>query len=363
MDTLTSSLQTKIKVMESTLKQTKSMLHYQEVKSSNINSVLRSRLIEKDAIIKQIRRDCDRQIAGIISHLFYLEGQLRKEQKEIIVTLTEKDTLIDEQQQKIISLHETNNNLVIKLNSLHSRIGSNGTLSEPKIGDEIIGDYNGGKPKEKNAKKSRFNSMRDKLRKHKSSLELSTNYAEHKEFLYCSEENLNMPENVNLHNKRHQMRRDRCKSFAGYPIDLQELAALQSSPDEEVSGGILSNGIDHDPNSNSEENDKLHSLPVNGFHEPGSPTAYKTKDRQRSISSIKAPILEEPDQDSPDLNQNTDISQHTTIITETNPFKSLKTILKRKGSKLKGKKRSVSLPQTSNQEYIKQLSLRKKDKT
>lgn len=89
------------------------------------------------------------------------------------------------------------------------------------------------------------------------------------------------------------------------------------------------------------------------------------KNRPHSLSSVDLLSIEQQAKHSPSVNRGTEhlIEQvtppsspsSTQTKTELTPFQTFKTMFRRKGSKNKGKKRSVSLSQTTNKEYSEAL--------
>ncbi|XP_061163754.1 probable serine/threonine-protein kinase kinX [Saccostrea echinata] len=320
----------------------------------------------------------DRQMGEVLAHLLFLEGQLKKDKTHIKHLLKQKDDIIQKQKLDIEDLKNTNQRLIEAVREHYSRKGKNGLSREHH--DTIQGadaEVPGSpKVKEKVKNKGAFGSMKDILWKHRSSLDLSEAGMEIQGNLkkgrqYSSQENLF---SLGRKNKEARENRDKkCKSIAGYPdhsldylipeeSELRDISLHGSNSSitkNQRSGRNVSWGSDNcDVNISYDDSGHLMATSPSQMMSAGSMPALNknsnlelvTKDRPHSISSIES-LSRENCSSIPGTPKMEEKVPHTVSQESSNPFKNLKTILKRKGSKNKNKKRTVSLSQSAKPEY------------
>ncbi|XP_062571849.1 uncharacterized protein LOC134233808 isoform X2 [Saccostrea cucullata] len=324
------------------------------------------------------RCQSDRQMGEVLAHLLFLEGQLKKDKTHIKHLIKQKDDIIQKQTLEIEDLKNTNQRLIEAVREHYSRKGKNGLSKEHQ--DNIQGadaEVPGSpKVKEKVKNKGAFGSMKDILWKHRSSLDLSEAGMEIQGNLkkgrqYSSQENLF---SLGRKNKEARENRDKkCKSIAGYPdhsldylipeeSELRDISLHGSNSSitkNQRSGRNVSWGSDNcDVNISYDDSGHLMAISPSQMMSAGSMPALNknsnlelvTKDRPHSISSIES-LSRENCSSVPSTPKMEEKVPHTVSQESSNPFKNLKTILKRKGSKNKNKKRTVSLSQNPKPEY------------
>ena len=342
-----------------------SSLVLQQAKSNSLNSSLQMQLKRNQEVLKNERIQADRRLGEVLAHLLFLEGQLKKEQKQVHIVMQQKDKLIKTQEEKIDVLTQTNERLVQAVREAYARKGKNGTIigtldscSNESLKENIKG-------KESKLHKGKFGSLRDRFW-HKSSIDLSepeSNMKKLRNRMFSSHENLSA---IGLQKK--EFNRDKkCRSIAGYPEcsdffpeipEGNELKGDHSSTNQQsllYENGRDLNGDDDDggkkfgdlPFQNYDNRTgimtSVGSMPILSQRDTNADLS-PTKERPHSMSSMES--LTSP-------STNTDSSPSSKSPqpnTESNRFKNLKTILKRKGSKSKKNKRSVSISQSPAQE-------------
>lgn len=347
-----------------------SSLVLQQAKSNSLNTSLQLQLKRNQEVLKNERVHADRRLGEVLAHLLFLEGQLKKEQKHVQMIMKQKDDIIKAQQDKIEMLTQTNQRLVQAVREAYARKGKNGTVMgmSDSCSNESLKE-NKGKEKDKNSKtphKGRFGSMRERLWHHKSSVDLSepeSNIKKLRNRMFSSHENLSA-----LNKKEFNQNRDKkCRSIAGYPEcsdffpEIPEGIELKVdnsySPDD---SGSYENGLDS--NGDDEDCAKSSDLPFQTYRDGTGPMTSvgsmpilsqrdtntdlsPAKERPHSMSSMES--LTSPP---PKIETSKPSKETPSPSSESNPFKNLKTILKRKGSKSKKNKRSVSISQSPAQE-------------
>ncbi|XP_022252501.1 uncharacterized protein LOC111088032 [Limulus polyphemus] len=89
-------LKLKLAVMETVLKDTIALMKQQSLKANQAVFSLRTQLKEQNELIFSLRCERGCILKKLISSLLFIEGEFRKEQKEILDQLYEKDRLIQE---------------------------------------------------------------------------------------------------------------------------------------------------------------------------------------------------------------------------------------------------------------------------
>ncbi|KAL5011728.1 hypothetical protein ScPMuIL_010279 [Solemya velum] len=388
-----------VEVLKRQLKDATSAIHTAQSRLSNqqlyMNQTimtLKVKLKKSQETIKAQRMQSDRQMGQVLAHLLFLEGQLKREQRDIRIILQEKNQIIQQQQEEIVTLTEKNDKLLSAINDLYTKKKSNGFNEnifnfDSETVEEIKNE------KDKSGGRRRLSSMRERLWRHKSNLELNSHHrhALHNGSTYGSEENIMLSSGG-----RSEEDRERCMSVPEYPLDVTDIT-LQEMPDEmensdsctqKLNGHILEEdgetfqatpgNIDVSPSVLSEPQILLSvaSMPSISMIETSGYNGSPGKNRPHSLSSVdlikfqhvcvnSSPVsvahstsdesggsLSSPI--SPNLSVSPTNIPSPSVISpsqESNPFKSFKTMLKRKGSKIKGKKRSVSLQQSTKPEY------------
>ncbi|XP_071097721.1 uncharacterized protein [Haliotis cracherodii] len=367
------ALQKEVTSSRDAMHRTQACFHQHQAKANFLTTSLQAQLRHKDQELRRHALKQERQVEKIVAHLLFLEGQIRKDQKNVVNVLLEKDKKIKSQQTEIEDLRDKNNKLIAALKELHMPPGTNGITPEKHYEKSDGGGHNSVKtPKDKDKMhKLRFSGMRDRLRRHRSSFEL--HHPEPLETLEettvrsCSQENL-ADENKDIKKERRMSvpGKERPRSMIEmsqrtneYPLleFPQEIDFTHDYEDEVYDkiddDDIFTNGCDEPVDI-----PKSYSLPqdlsriANGNHS-------EVKERPHSMSSVDMYALDKMSKSPGHKQQHHKQQQHhqphhQSSPGESNPFKSIKTMLKRKGSKLR-KKRSVSLPQGTNQEYAEAL--------
>lgn len=338
---------------------------------------------------------------------------MKQEQKEIVLALHDKEDVIRRQRAAIEDLASKNSRLLVALKEAHGYSGGNGIspFPSPVVGGEKGGNgvvtMNGqqvllrNKDKSNSSHKVRFGLVKDKLRRHKSSLELYR--PETLETLmegtlrYGSQENLSdgtTPEvgggggaspgmcSDELKRSRLQDRKERCRSMVDYPFRLNDLPEVsaevergkltpepQVSPDQRslaASPNHLSltpTSRDLNPHSDEEEvflNGRMYgelaksaSVPhaLSGTFEHD--VTATPRERPHSLGGGELTSLNN-ESVSPTNKVSMTPSPTSTVPpggSESNPFKSFKNVFRRRNSKQRSKKRPVSLGPGTNEEY------------
>lgn len=386
-----------MEVLKKQLEDAKSAIHTsqtrlnsQQIHTNQTVMTLKIKLKKSQETIKAQRMQSDRQMGQVLAHLLFLEGQLKREQRDIRIILKEKNQIIQQQQDEIVTLTKKNDKLLSAINDLYLKKKTNGYKENvfsfnPEAVEQMKTE------KDKSVPRRRLSSMRDRLWRHKSNLELNSHNRQMLQNVssFGSEENIMRLSSGG----RSEEDRERCMSVPEYPFDVTD-EALQEMPDEtdnydpctqKMNGHVLDdNGesfqakprnIEVSPTAELTEPQILLSvasmpsisvIETSGNNGKNRPHSFSSLDLIRfqhvcvnaspssthsaslsddSGGSVSSPI-------SPNSLVSPTLAQPTVSpVQESNPFKSLKTMLKRKGSKIKGKKRSVSLQQNTKPEY------------
>lgn len=319
------------------------------------------------------RCQSDRQMGEVLAHLLYLEGQLKKDKTHIKFLLRQKDDIIQKQKCDIEELKNTNQRLIEAVREHYARKGKNGLSKEHSESLQNAEAEVPCSPKVKVKNRGAFGSVKDIIWKHRSSLDLSEAGMEiqgnlKKDRQYSSQENLF---SLGRRSKEARESRDKkCKSIAGYPdhsleylipeeAELRDISlhgSASSLKKGQKSGRNVSWGSDNsDVNNSYDSNGHLMVSPMMSagsmpMLNKNSNLDLVTKDRPHSISSIES-LSRENCSSLPGTPKMEEKVPHPVPQESSNPFKNLKTILKRKGSKMKNKKRTVSLSNSANPEY------------
>ncbi|XP_052675734.1 dentin sialophosphoprotein-like [Crassostrea angulata] len=319
------------------------------------------------------RCQSDRQMGEVLAHLLYLEGQLKKDKTHIKFLLRQKDDIIQKQKCDIEELKNTNQRLIEAVREHYARKGKNGLSKEHSESLQNAEAEVPCSPKVKVKNRGAFGSVKDIIWKHRSSLDLSEAGMEiqgnlKKDRQYSSQENLF---SLGRRSKEARESRDKkCKSIAGYPdhsleylipeeAELRDISlhgSASSLKKGQKSGRNVSWGSDKsDVNNSYDSNGHLMVSPMMSagsmpMLNKNSNLDLVTKDRPHSISSIES-LSRENCSSLPGTPKMEEKVPHPVPQESSNPFKNLKTILKRKGSKMKNKKRTVSLSNSANPEY------------
>lgn len=363
----------------------------EQVKNSHIVAVLKMQLRQKEEECHKNAAKSDKQMGEVIAHLLLLEGQLKKEQNRVRCKMSENEKIIKKQKEDIEEVTETNNQLIQAVREAYGRKKKNGVMLLDNLCDDKSGSVESldsptsTSTSVKSPHKGKWSSMKDKMtRKHRSSLDLSdTEFDVAQELLhgrqYGSQESLLM---IGRKSKENREGRDKkCRSIAGYPdSSLMGLLEVLDENDYRLdnfshsrSGGGSGNQAPLD-NSESISRLEVNGNSLNGIDQSSAgllsaismPILSQTekninqapsKERPKSVSSIEH-VSEQNSGGTTDITDPLppppkspgSVSTNSTF-SESNPFKNLKTILKRKSSKNKGKKRSVTMADTQSQDY------------
>ena len=354
-----------------TIHELQTKLVSQQCHSNSLVTSLRIQIRKSEEALHKQRMLNDRQLGEVLAHLVFLEGKLKREQAHVRLEVKNKDELIRKQKYEIEDLTLKNERLVHAVKEHYARNSKNGvSVDHPdkKYNENTVPPSPSPSVKHK---KGAFNSVKEKLWKHhRSSFDLTEGqgsmYSNLKDGRqYSSQENLST-----LGKKKRESRESRdkkCKSIAGYPDH-----SLDGLIPEEVEISTF-DPPPHWLKQNSESEASNQTSPsTNGYHDhnpghldvsPGSMmsatsmpilseqnAASPAKERPHSISSIES-LSKKSAISSPTSKSATTSPVQQTATIDSNPFKNLKTILKRKGSKSKKQKRSVSMSQNTNHEH------------
>lgn len=407
-------LREEVRSKATTVQRLQTSLFEQQVRSNAATMALRTQLRKKDLEAGRARAQHEQQMSTLLAHLLYLEGQMKQEQREIVLALHDKEDVIRRQRAAIEDLASKNSRLLVALKEAHGYSGGNGIspFPSPVVGGEKGGNgvvtMNGqqvllrNKDKSNSSHKVRFGLVKDKLRRHKSSLELYR--PETLETLmegtlrYGSQENLSDGTTPGvgggggsspgmcsdeLKRSRLQDRKERCRSMVDYPFRLNDLPEVsaevergkltpepQVSPDQRslaASPNHLSltpTSRDLNPHSDEEEavflNGRMYgelaksaSVPhaLSGTFEHD--VTATPRERPHSLGGVELTSLNN-ESVSPTNKVSMTPSPTSTVPpggSESNPFKSFKNVFRRRNSKQRSKKRPVSLGPGTNEEY------------
>ncbi|XP_060064263.1 uncharacterized protein DDB_G0284459-like [Ylistrum balloti] len=387
------TLQTELQQTHNIVKQLQAIILKERVTHNHNVAILKMRLQEKEQECRNNAARSDKQLGEVIAHLLLLEGQLKKEHSQVRCKMADSEKIIQKQEEDIESLKETNQRLLEAVRDAYGRKGKNGVMLLENLSDDKTGSSESlesptlkSPPSLKSPLKGKWGSMKDKMtRKHRSSLDLSdTDFDGNQGLLigrqYGSQESLLM---IGRKSKEIREGRDKkCRSIAGYPDS--SLVGLMEVPDENENrldnfshSKVLSGGIGNKNQRENVQNTNTLQVSLNGIEQSSAgllsaismPILSQTdknsnpapaKERPKSISSIEhisshdsggTPDLPPPMEAYPPPPKSPGATSNSSISDSSNPFKNLKTILKRKGSKIKGKKRSVTMADSPSQDY------------
>lgn len=344
--------------------------------SNYMVTTLKCQLKKSQELHQAQRCQSDRQMGEVLAHLLFLEGQLKKDKTHIKFLLRQKDDIIQRQKCDIEELKNTNQRLIEAVREHYARKGKNGLSKEHSESLQNAEAEVPCSPKVKVKNRGAFGSVKDIIWKHRSSLDLSEAGMEiqgnlKKDRQYSSQENLF---SLGRRSKEARESRDKkCKSIAGYPDHSLEYLIPEESELRDISlhgsASSLKKGQKSGRNVSwgSDNSDVNNSYNSNGHLMVTSPSQIMsaasmpmlnknsnldlvTKERPHSISSIES-LSRENCSSLPGTPKMEEKVPHPVPQESSNPFKNLKTILKRKGSKMKNKKRTVSLSNSANPEY------------
>lgn len=336
-----------------------SNLVLQQAKSNSLNSSLQMQLKRNQESLRNERVLADRRLGEVLAHLLFLEGQLKKEQKQVQAVMKQKDEIIKSQQEQIDMLTQTNQRLVHAVREAYGRKGKNGTVlgTLDSCSTESLKENKGKDKSSKTPQKGRFESMKERLWHHKSSMDLSyskSNMEKLRGRMFSSHENLTA---VGLQKKERE-RDKKCRSIAGYPEYCDFFPEIPEGI--ELKGNNSSSDLEQPLYESGEDSPKFDNVPFQNYLDRdgnqitsvGSMPILSQRDTNAELSPAKERPHSMVDYISmPAKNDTSSTPQKSpqTPTSESNPFKNLKTILKRKGSKSK-KKRNVSISQNPPQE-------------
>lgn len=273
-------LREEVRTKSACVQRLQTSLYDQQVRANLAVVALRTQLRQKDRDVRQLRGEHEQRMSAMLSHLLYLEGQMRQEQRQVLAVLHDKDDVIRRQKSAIEDLASKNAKLLAALKEVHGYSGGNG-ISSPHTSSTATATGSAGGAGEAGAdgvavgvatpqpvvlrnkdksQKVRFSSMKDKLRRHKSSLELhrpaSLETLLESALRYGSQENLSEGGGGSggglvsgtsargggggsglgteglcsdeLKKCRLQERKERCKSLVDYPSRLNDLPEVSS---------------------------------------------------------------------------------------------------------------------------------------
>lgn len=226
--------------------------HAQQIQANLLTTSLRTKLRRKEQDLKSVKSQHETCISAVISHLLYLEGQMQTEHKQVIGVLKEKDDVIRRQKVALEDVTDKNDQLVMALKESNGYDVTDNGLSRPPLpvvtqnGKYSIQDHGNkvvlrGNKVTNGGHKVRFSSMKERLRRHKSSLELY--HTEPLEPLvegtlryFGSQENLVDGDTGYLETRTKSAyinaRKQRCRSMIEGQSDLQEADEIHNeSPD------------------------------------------------------------------------------------------------------------------------------------
>ncbi|KAK3591462.1 hypothetical protein CHS0354_033461 [Potamilus streckersoni] len=394
------------------IRQLQAALCEQQVRSNQIIMSLKLKLYKSQQAQKNQRLEAEKQMHEVMSSMLCLEAQLRRDHRSVCMVLRQRDQEILVQRNHIKKLSEQNEQLLNAIKEIYAQGGMNGYLRDHSQRNGVNSSDSpmhrnstdkedkcerGGK-EEKEDKydkwdkhykpdkhKGKFSSVKDMLRRHRSSLELNSAELEkgfqYSRFKFGSQENINQSsESFDRIGKF----RNRSQTVSGYPENIS---------------GFLEESVKEDNSSNSGDTSKMSVSPhsarftdvideedtVGSFiHHHGNITSVasmpmlatiqedcydkhlRAKERPHSMSSVDLIAIHKQVETltCSDSSPTTPLSpdppltpppppspSYTHTSSESNTFKLFKTMFRRKGSKIKNKKRSVSLSQNTDQEY------------
>nr|KAG5693206.1 hypothetical protein BaRGS_014096 [Batillaria attramentaria] len=424
-----SFLREEVRTKAATVRRLQTSLFEQQVRANAATVSLRTQLRKKELETKQVEVKYEQQMATMLSHLLYLEGQMKQDQRDVVVALQEKDDVIRRQRAAIEDLATKNTRLLAALKEAHGYSGGNGVspYNSPSNSPLVSGEKGGNdvvtvggqqvvlrnKDKGNGAHKVRFSSVKDKLRRHKSSLELYR--PEVLETLvegtlrYGSQENLAggatrgagrghgvAMSSDEVKRSRLQERKEKCRSMVDYPFRMNDPFRLNDLPEvsAEVERGKLTSELqltrdqhplppspNHSQFSSHPGDASLHSDEEEVFNNGGREYGElaKATSMPQSLSDGVEHVVHVSSRERPHSLHGVELMSHnsesvsptnkvsmapspTSTVppggSESNPFKSFKNVFRRRNSKQRSKKRPASLGQGqgSNQEYHEALN-------
>jgi hypothetical protein len=112
--------------MNDTNAQLEAKMEKQKLRMRNLIAACRKEVEDREEIIRRQQNQHEKQIQDIMANLYFFEGQLRTEQKNIIALLTEKEQTILLQEQNIKILTQRNEKLKVTLRKFKKRYDLNG---------------------------------------------------------------------------------------------------------------------------------------------------------------------------------------------------------------------------------------------
>ncbi|GFO49049.1 hypothetical protein PoB_007555400 [Plakobranchus ocellatus] len=261
----------------------------QQAKANLMITSLRARLRKRDVELRTVREGHERQMTAVVAHLLRLEGQMQREQKEVIEALADRDDIIRRQKAALEDLTEKNERLMRALKESHGyKLGGspdethlpgqkysqrvyqqNGEISIRDHGNKVVMRSTKGRSSDRSIKSSsgefksgngekprvRFTTaMMERLRRHKSSLELYRSeplepLIEGSLRYFSSQDNLvdgegegedgaekveEDGEDKSVKKDGHLQRKQRCRSLVDYPFVGEE------GEEEETGGSVES---------------------------------------------------------------------------------------------------------------------------
>lgn len=367
--------------------------HAQQAESNVLTTSLRARLRRRDNEIKRLQAQHEQLMRQFLSRVLLLEGQIKREHGEILELLQDKDDVIRRQRAAIEDLAEKNARLMQVISQgyaaengvIRSEHQISGDISIQDHGNKVVLRGNKTKNVEKVSSKVRFSAMKERLRRHKSSLELYSSAPleplDEGGLRYSSQENLVGRDGLH----RTFERKERCRSLVDYPFGLRDVDEnQQESPDscfgDEINSPDVPNSVHSSTSSLVNMGDKSnhrqrpssygfnelsksrsvpHALPTVSEH-----VSRSFRERPHSLPSVDLLAKDVPSVMSSSPSSATSVNTPTPApptpsqsppksSSDSNPFQSIKNVFKRRGSKKK--KAGISGSQDVNKEHSETL--------
>ncbi|XP_059151434.1 uncharacterized protein LOC131937808 [Physella acuta] len=384
-------LQAQLHIQTEAMTRLQAHAHAQQAEANVLTTSLRARLRRRDNEMKKLQAQHEQLMRQFLSRVLLLEGQIKREHGEILELLQDKDDVIRRQKAAIEDLAEKNDRLLQVISQGYATDNGVTKAEHQEPGDVSIRDHGnkvvlrGNKTKnvEKVSSKVRFSAMKERLRRHKSSLELYSSAPleplDEGGLRYSSQENL-VGRNSSLRNFE---RKERCRSLVDYPFGLRDVDEnQQESPDscfgDEINSPDLPNSVHSSTSSLVNMGDRSNHRPSSyGFNELSKsrsvPHALPTvsehvsksfRERPHSLPSVDLLAKDVPTVPSSSAPSATSGNTPTPApatpsqsppksSSESNPFQSIKNVFKRRGSKKK--KAGISGSQDVNKEHSETL--------
>lgn len=364
-----SLLRKQLKESQSMVKKLQSCIVKEKVHSNHVISMLKMKLQHDEDVRKKQQQHSDQQMSEVLSHLLFLEGKVKKEQINVRKSLQNKDEIINRQGVDIATLNETNHRLVTVLQEhYYGDKNRNGIINDPCENDSFEDEEPCSPKSPKHKSMFGFSLSKDKSKRTRSTLDLHEGEVNIKQGLvrrrqYYSQENLM---SIGRKTESRESRDKKCRTVGGFPDSsfaelipevmdendsrLSSLANLSNSSDLEERNSDGAYKMNGHTSSSKAKRLSANSMPT--LNHAGEVENFKTE-RPKSIASISSVENIYPDKSSqkePKRPKSPTLST-TSHSESSNPFKNLKTILKRKGSKSKNKKRSVTMADSPGGEY------------